>query len=108
MDRLGIRSVYELWLMTDIPRPTLHRWLAEKVRFPIAGLRLVGDALSGLAGSDDPTKGIDAILRAGDIGANHLSLLAAECRARRVPYRRAIEAIRAAQLQIVPAEDKSA
>lgn len=105
MVRLGIRSVYELYLLADVPRPTLHRWFAEKVRLPIAGVRRLGRVLAARAGSNDPMTGLESLLKTATTSDRHLRSLAAECRVRRVPYRRAVEAIHAAQLRIVPIDE---
>jgi len=91
--------------MADVPRPTLHRWFAEKVRLPIAGVRRLGRVLAARAGSNDPMNALEALLRTAATGDRHLRSLEAECRLRRVPYRRAVEAIHAAQLRIVPVHE---
>ena len=107
MTRLGIRSVYELYLLGDIPRPTLHRWLVGAVRLPIAGARTLAATLAAQADRDDLVGEMEALLQTARLRGNQDSLLARECRARRVPYRRVVEAISAARLRVVPVDEHS-
>lgn len=105
MRRLGIRSGYELYLLGSVSRATIYRWLGGRI--PVDGARQLAEILSQYANHDGPTRDIEAVLedRSGDVPA--LSPLIAEFRARRVPYRRAIEAITAARFRIVPIESST-
>lgn len=46
IDVSGIRSVYGLAILTDVPRASLQRWLTEDVRLPKAAVRALVDELA--------------------------------------------------------------
>ena len=106
MARLGIRSVYELFLMLSVPRATLNRWFVGNVRLPVGGMRAIAEALAVRAGVEDPKRDLEAII-SDPPARTCLRLLADELRVRRLPYRRTLEALHAAKLMVVSTESDS-
>lgn len=107
MNRAKIRTVYELFLLSDVPRSTLHRWLrGVGLRLPVEGVKNLIEAISEYAQTDESTHAFAAILRDRN-RPSPLSCLQSECRLRRVPYPRMIAAIQAARLAIVPVEQSN-
>lgn len=106
MARLGIRSVYELFLMISVPRATLNRWFAGNVRLPVGGMRAIAEALAVRAEVEDPKRDLEAII-SDPPARTCLRLFADELRVRRLPYRRTLEALHAAKLMVVSTESDS-
>ncbi len=89
-----IRSKYELYLLVEIPRATLQRWFTGRVRIPVAAARKMAEALAAELRSDEPLQALEQLVNQeqADPWAARLRF---ELRVRRVPVRRALDAIRA-------------
>lgn len=111
MSRVGVRSVYALIALTaDLNPSTLYRWFADAdlgrvVELPIKAVREVADALAAKGDSSGPLLELNAILDVADRREARNAELVAEFRAHRVPYGRALAAIRAAGHRLVPIEE---
>jgi hypothetical protein len=103
MAKAGLKSTYELYLLVDVPRATLHRWLTGRVRVPVSRSREIVEALGLRAESEEPLKAFDRVLLTERDSTSWNARLRAELRARGVPIKRALDALRAANA--VPAED---
>jgi len=97
MDKAGLRSVYELYLLVDVPRATLHRWLKGQVRVPEGRGREILGALASCVGSSEPLKAFDRFLVSERDSTSWNQRLREELRARRVPIKRALDALSAAR-----------
>ena len=96
--KVGLRSTYELFLQTALPRATLHLWLSGRVRIPIDRGREIFSALALYGGSDEPLLGFEEILLAERDRSALRERLRDELRLRRVPVERTIDALRAANV----------
>ena len=106
MRHCGFRSVYSLYLATDLPRATVDRWLSGRVRIPISGAKQLIDLL--LDYRDD----VPALLLLKRHVADAERVLTpeerlrAELTARRVPVQRTLAALRAVNLFPLLTEDQ--
>lgn len=112
MSRVGVRSVYALIALTaDLNPSTLYRWFADAdlgrvVELPIKAVREVADALAAKGDSSGPILQLNALLEVAERREARNAELIAEFRAHRVPYGRALAAIRAAGHRLVPIEER--
>ncbi len=98
MAERGFRSVYSLYLATDFSRATVERWLSARVRIPVSGAHSLVEVLADHSGGVTSLEALRELV-AGDMrNITPEELLRSELRARRVPVRRALAALRAANL----------
>lgn len=107
MHRLRIRSIYGLFVLGDVSRSTLYRWMAGEraVRLPIRSVRGIARALAREAESSEPVVEVGRVL---DLAVDRIraeKLLVAEFRARRLSFQKVISAIHAAKHRIVPEDE---
>ncbi len=93
-----ISSVYSLFLSADLPRSTLHRWLAGRGRIPVSRAFELLDALLSCGEGGAPARAIRDLLEAASTNESIEQRLRAELRARRVPISRTLDALRAANV----------
>ncbi len=107
MAERGFRSVYSVYLATDLSRATVERWLSARVRIPVSGAQRLIEVIAVHPG------GVTSLAALRDLAAGDThtltpeDLLRAELRARRVPVRRALAALRAANLLPTSAQRES-
>jgi len=94
-------SVYALFVDLEFPRSTLTRWVSGKSRIPVDAALTLVEALREYAdrvSNSSALRELDAIVCAERVADSGASKLRAELRARRVPIRRTLEALRAVSL----------
>jgi hypothetical protein len=94
-------SGYSLFLEAEFPRATLMRWLNGKSRIPVAAaqtlvasLRIRAEQISNSSALEE----LQALLNAQRVDDVDAARLHFELRARHIPVRRTLEALRAANL----------
>lgn len=100
MQECGLRSVYALFLRVDLPRATLHRYLAGRVRIPLGAASELTEALLEHAArwkDSARLQELDDLIRAAFTDQSAEALLRAELRARGIRIGRTLEALRAAR-----------
>jgi hypothetical protein len=94
-------SGYSLFLGAEFPRATLMRWLSGESRIPVDAAQTLVASLTSHAetiSKSSAIKELQALLNlhcVHDVSASRLHL---ELRARRIPIRRTLEALRAANV----------
>jgi len=113
MSGAGIRSIYALIELTSELNPsTLYRWfegaeLGRIVELPIDAVRELAAALTVAKPVDASIHELNLLLDNAERREASTAGLIVEFRARRVPYCRALAAIRAAHYRLVAIEDPS-
>jgi hypothetical protein len=111
MARIGVRSVYALVAITpDLNPSTMYRWFADVelgrvVELPIQAVRELADALIAKNETEGRSGELEALLETAERRESRSAELIAEFRAHRVPYGRALAAIRAARHRLVPIDE---
>lgn len=107
MRRLRIRSVYELFVLADVRKSTLYRWMScdSAVRLPIRSVRAIAGALAAEAESSEPLAEIERVVGPAEQRVLGEGRLMAEFRARGLSFQKTMSAIQAARHRIVPEED---
>ena len=98
MATAGVTSTYQLYLLADVRRASIYRWLSGGVRLPIAGARKLIEALSDETASEELQDAFDELMPSESFEVR----LRSELRLRGVRVRRAMDAIRAAGVPIPP------
>ncbi len=91
----GISSVYRLYLLTDFNKATIYRWFSGTVRIPVYGAEHLLDVLAGEGHSKSIARAAALLTKERDSESFEKRLLG-ELKARKLPLRRTIEALRAA------------
>ncbi len=112
MANARVRSIYELFVSTELKRSTLYRWFADAelgrvTELPIAAVRALADALEIEGDSEGPSRELTALLDLAERREVRNAELIAEFKARRISYWRALAAIRAAGHRLVPIEESA-
>lgn len=107
MRRLRIRSVYELFVLAEVRKSTLYRWMTcgSAVRLPIRSVRALASALATEAQSDEPLVEIERIVTLAEQRIRGEGSLMVEFRARGLSFQKAMSAIQAARHRVVPQEE---
>jgi hypothetical protein len=85
-------------LATDLSRATVERWLSARVRIPVSGAHRLIEVIAVHPGGVTSLAALRELATADTHQLTPEYLLRAELRARRVPVRRALAALRAANL----------
>lgn len=96
MRDVGLQSIYALYLEGEIPRSNLYRWLRGEATIPTAGAHSMISVLESRAARDETLAALRDLLRRGRDKVDAEARILTEFRVRRVPLRRAMEALRAA------------
>lgn len=113
MARIGIKSVYSLIALTTHLSPsTAYRWFADAelgriVELPIVAVRELADALIAKNELEGHDEDLEALLDTAARREARNAELVTEFRAHRVPYGRALAAIRAARYRLVPIDESA-
>jgi hypothetical protein len=111
MAKLGVRSVYALLALTpDLNPSTLYRWFADAelgyvVELPIKAVREIANSLGAKHSTHGRSVDLEALLDSAERREAQNAELLESFRAYRIPYARALAAIRAAGHRLVPIDD---
>lgn len=111
MAELGVRSVYALLALTpDLNPSTLYRWFADAelgyvVELPIKAVRELANGLAARHPTHGRSVDLEALLDSAERREAQKAELLETFRAYRIPYARAVAAIRAAGHRLVPIDE---
>jgi hypothetical protein len=95
----GLSSIYRLYLLTDLSRPTVYRWLGGKTCIPLSGARKIVKALAGWSNRCGALRSeLAALLASAQTVDSPEVTISTELRARGIPVRRTLDALRAANI----------